>query len=170
MNRFPTDPSKAELWKSILGLDVDKQIHGTICIEHFTDDDFKIVNRATGKFILKSNARPKAIQNMNNVLVPVETVEILEPISMNMCCKRCTEKVTETEVMLDQSNIKIKKLEGKILELRKKVKGLQDRSYSLAKSNAHSKATLERIKIEKVDPKIEKLSKVCARFQNNCGY
>lgn len=173
MDRFPKDPNHAKLWKLNLDLDVGKQIHGMVCIDHFTEGDFEFINRATGKFGLRKNAVPNAIQNMNNVLAPVKTLDILEPTSTDMYCDRCKEKeekAAATEILLDRSNMEIEKLKEKILELRKSMKGLRDRSYSLEKSNAHLKTTVEEMKIKTVDPRIEKFSKVCAWFQSFCDY
>lgn len=178
MNRFPQSPEKAKLWKLNLGLDIEKSIHGSVCIDHFTEDDFSINNRTTGKFSLKNGAVPILIRNMSNDDTPTlfETAETANFETCCTCCKRCKNNLSETEIMLEsmksdqiklkfqleRSNIEKNDLERKIIELRKKVKALHDRSYTLEKSNAQLKLTLGEIKTNKVDPKIEKIAKVCS--------
>lgn len=93
-------------------------MHGTVYKDHFNENDFENKDRKTGRLNLKKDAAPIAIQNINNIVAPVED---LQPNNIDVCCKRYMDKVAESEMLLQRSNDKINKLETKMKELRKKV-------------------------------------------------
>lgn len=179
-NRFPKDTDAAREWKIKLGLNVETALHGTICIRHFTNDDFEIINRTNGKYCLKKHAVPIALRNNIQILDDMEDIApntnelSIRSEKLNICCESCKTKITETEQILktmrsehtqlkNQFNNQRLIMQKRIDDLRKKVKSLQDRSYSLEKTNLNLKSSLSNMEIKKVDPKIEHLSKVCAQ-------
>lgn len=71
--RFPVNTENAEKWKEVLGmLDIKKEISGTVCMEHFSETDFRRKNRTE----LKANVIPRLLNTRTtqaNISVEIET-------------------------------------------------------------------------------------------------
>lgn len=94
-------------------------------------------------------------------------------------CKCCKKNIIEAESKIEamknehiqlqfkciQLENEVKTHQVKIGEFQKKVIQLRDRSYTLEKTNAHLTSTLDTLhkQSNKVDPRVEKLSKVCRK-------
>lgn len=139
---------------------------------------------------MKKHALPIAITDTNNIDASDVAVSTNDPNTTNelpyisknpkdVCCKCCEKRIVEAESKMEvmkceriqlqfkciQLENEVKTHQAKIREFQKKVKQLQDRSYTLEKTNAHLKSTVDDLYIEsnKVDPRVEKLSKVCGK-------
>lgn len=159
--RFPKSASLGRMWvKAVTKEEVwDKSFGGMVCIQHFTDNDFKRKDKS--KVLLK----PDAIPSIFNEIIQTEKDNIenedinnnIELISnVGSCSKECCECLQKDQTIqsLRGNNDKLTQSNQEYMttidELRKKVKLLRDRSYYWESSNSKLKADLMLLEKQKL--------------------
>lgn len=129
-------------WKSCLGFDVQKDLKGLVCINHFASADVRITPKST---TLKTDAVPIIEESEKNFpsvsLSSFETVESAESTS----CK--AHENSEAKIILDQE-IQIKKMTEKIQKMEAELNAKKSEMIHMKKSLKYAQDSKKNLRIE----------------------
>lgn len=172
----------------ILNVDIYKT--GTVCIEHFNEQDLQI--KSNGEIRLKKGSKPtinvnevnqpdltSLVNSEHQLFLSSSTVHVFHRPDMSDrsdpmqslerdCCKKAIAKKeslihsmrSEFTHQKQQYENKIQIMEEKINELKRKIQTLHNRSYCLEKAKLKLKSALLDLQKSQIDPKLVKVLEV----------
>lgn len=96
-NRFPNDLNDATQWKLFIGVDANKVVFGTVCIQHFTEND--LIYSKNGEIRLRKGSVPTVINRLKGLKVtePTESTERTEYLEHSITSVVKNAKTVEIE-------------------------------------------------------------------------
>lgn len=139
--RFPKCVKLAVEWKKALGLNVNKNIAGLICIEHFNEDDLIFV-KSKNRFLLKKDAVPSIENQVKRV---------------------------ESDALNDENESTFQKLKSENAQLREALRAAEANIADMKKENVEQKQRFDNI-VQSKNSKIKETQAKLASVRSKAFY
>lgn len=168
-NRIPKEKELAKQWSALIEPGCNSLVCGSICIEHFTENDLS--RRPNQRIYFKSKAIPSIFPE--SFVDPTENFEILndtEKISQSVAndctdfCEKCVEKDALYSELKTKSEKGKEKLESQVEEMTKKIANLKRNIINMRSRAYYMEKT--KTKLQQVIKEMKQLNLIDSELQN----